>query len=107
MEPNLQVDPTVLIIFGAAGDLTQRKLVPALYNLYLDRWLREPFAIVGLDRKPLEPDAFRAQLRQGVRQFSRRPPTTSDWDQFATHLGYLPVDFGAAESYKRVAETLG
>jgi glucose-6-phosphate 1-dehydrogenase len=48
-----QPGPTLLVIFGAAGDLTWRKLVPALYSLYLDDWLPEQFSIIGIDRKEM------------------------------------------------------
>ncbi|HVP12351.1 MAG TPA: glucose-6-phosphate dehydrogenase [Phycisphaerae bacterium] len=106
MEPRIRIDPTALVIFGAAGDLTRRKLVPALYNLYLDHWLPEQFAIVGLDRKPLGDDAFRTQLRDGATRFSRRPPTSADWDAFARRVSYLQVDFVAADSYTRLAANL-
>ena len=58
--------PTIVVIIGAAGDLTQRKLIPALYNLHLDRQLPDRFAIVGLARRPLADDVFRDQVRQGV-----------------------------------------
>ena len=106
METRVRIESTILVIFGAAGDLTRRKLVPALYNLYLDHWLPEQFAIVGLDRKPLADDAFRAQLREGANQFSRRPPTTADWQRFAGHLNYLQMDFGNPDSYARLAGQL-
>jgi glucose-6-phosphate 1-dehydrogenase len=59
-------DPTILVIFGASGDLTRRKLVPALYNLFLDKWLPERFAILGVDRKPLDDVTFSQKLRGGV-----------------------------------------
>jgi len=54
----MQPAPTVMVIFGAVGDLTWRKLVPALYNLYLDHWLPAQFAVIGLDRKENEPGRF-------------------------------------------------
>ena len=53
MKPYRKADPSTIVIFGAAGDLTGRKLVPALYNLYLDEWLPEEFAIVGVDIKKI------------------------------------------------------
>jgi glucose-6-phosphate 1-dehydrogenase len=103
MEPRVRVEPTILVIFGAAGDLTCRKLIPALYNLYLDHRLPEQFAILGLDRKPSADDVFRARLRDGAAQFSRRLPTAADWDAFARRLTYLQTDFTASDSYTRLA----
>ena len=54
--------PTVLVIFGVAGDLTWRKLIPALYNLYLDKWLPEQFAVIGVDQKEMSSDELRQRL---------------------------------------------
>lgn len=65
--------PFVIVIFGAGGDLTRRKLIPALHNLYLGNWLPEKFAIIGVDRKNLSDEGFRHNLRaEGVDEFSRR-----------------------------------
>ena len=72
MEPSIHPEPAVVVIFGAAGDLTWRKLVPALYNLFLDKWLPDRFAVVGVDRKEMSIDEFRQRLREGVDTFSRR-----------------------------------
>ena len=58
--------PTIVVIFGGGGDLTQRKLIPALYNLRLDRQLPERFAIVGVARRQMDNESFRQRLRQGV-----------------------------------------
>ena len=62
------------MIFGAGGDLAWRKLAPALYNLRLDGWLPDQFAILGVGRKATSDEDLRARLRDGVMQFSRRPP---------------------------------
>jgi glucose-6-phosphate 1-dehydrogenase len=62
-----------IVIFVGGGDLTHRKLVPALYNLHLDGLLPERFAVVGVGRKEMSDDRYRAFAREGVREFSRRP----------------------------------
>src|SRR3954447_2221595 len=81
---------TVLVIFGAAGDLARRKLVPALYNLFLDGRLPGPFAVLGVDRVALDDDGFRRQLRAGVDRFARRGKARVDvWGTFASHISYL------------------
>ncbi|HLJ61437.1 MAG TPA: glucose-6-phosphate dehydrogenase [bacterium] len=86
--------PTSIVIFGAGGDLAWRKLVPALYNLFLDEWLPTEFAVVGVDRKPLEDDAFRQHLRDGVDQFSRRGRADdASWRAFAGRISFLSLDF--------------
>jgi glucose-6-phosphate 1-dehydrogenase len=90
MPNNAQLEPTIIVIFGAGGDLTRRKLIPALYNLLLDRQLPERFAIVGVARKNMENDSFRQRLRQGIDQFSRRGVVDeSIWNAFANSISYL------------------
>jgi glucose-6-phosphate 1-dehydrogenase len=107
MPPHSDLPPTVLVIFGGAGDLTRRKLVPALFNLFLDGRLPGPFTVLGVDRTALADNAFRGQLREGVEQFSRRgKPADADWNNFAGHLGYLQADLTAAKSYADLAERL-
>ena len=68
---NDQLEPTVFVIFGGAGDLTWRKLVPALFDLSQDRSLPARFAIIAVDRIKLGDDALRRRLHDGVNQFSR------------------------------------
>ena len=87
--------PTILVIFGAGGDLTWRKLMPALYNLFIDHWLPEEFAIIGIDRKDMSLEEFKTRLRQGVDRFSRRGKSdASTWKNFAQHLtDYICADF--------------
>lgn len=108
METSLHPDPTVIVIFGASGDLTRRKLVPALYNLYLDHWLPEHFAVIGLDRKEMSLDDLRTHLRDGVDTFSRRGKTDdAGWRDFASHFtAYLPADFAEANTYRTLADQL-
>jgi glucose-6-phosphate 1-dehydrogenase len=89
----MHAEPTVVVIFGASGDLTQRKLIPALYNLFLDKWLPDQFAIVGVSRTEMGDDEFRQRLRSGIDRFSRRCQANDpDWTAFAPHLTYLSAD---------------
>jgi len=71
-----QVPECIIVIFGANGDLTKRKLLPALYRLAFDRRLSAGFAIVGISRTPLSDDAFREKMRAAVEQFSETPSST-------------------------------
>lgn len=98
-------DPTVMTIFGAGGDLTWRKLIPALYNLFLDGWLPERFAVIGIDRVQTDLDAFRRRLRDGVDRFSRRGKSDEKrWNRFASCLvSFLSADLGRPESYAALA----
>ncbi|MFN4259970.1 MAG: glucose-6-phosphate dehydrogenase [Gemmataceae bacterium] len=99
--------PTVVVIFGAGGDLAWRKLAPALYNLYLDRWLPENCAIIGVDRRDLNDDTFRQHLLEGINQFSRSGPVDpAAWSAFAGRLSYMVADFDDAQAFAALAERL-
>jgi glucose-6-phosphate 1-dehydrogenase len=107
MAQSLETKPAVIVIFGAGGDLTWRKLVPALYNLYLDHWLPDDFGLIGLDRKEMSDDDFRKRLKDGVDRFSRRGKAEAKtWQAFAEHLSFLSVDFAKAETYRTLEERL-
>jgi glucose-6-phosphate 1-dehydrogenase len=93
--------PTVIVIFGAGGDLTWRKLMPAIYNLYLDQWTPEKLMVIGVDLKPLNDEGFRNHLRKGVDKFSRRGKAkTAEWKAFANNLHYKKADLTDAKAYK-------
>jgi glucose-6-phosphate 1-dehydrogenase len=99
--------PNVLVIFGATGDLTHRKLMPALYDLARDRLLPGGFSVVGFARRPKEHQHFRDEMRQVVDQFSRtRPVEPSVWDSFAQGLYYLQSNFHEPDGYVRLAKLL-
>lgn len=81
---------TILLIFGASGDLTQRKLIPALYNLYRKRRLPGPLHIVGSARTSLDHTAFREKMRQAVQAFSAETFDPETWRAFTERLWYIP-----------------
>ena len=88
------LEPTILVIFGGMGDLTWRKLAPALYNLLLDKQLPEHFAVIGLDMKNQSADEFRLRLRDGANCFCECEKVNGKtWDTFASNLSYLSGDF--------------
>lgn len=99
---------TALVIFGAAGDLTWRKLVPALYDLFIDELLPERFAIFGVDGKSISVEDWRSRLHAGVDQFSRHGKAdSSNWKEFAGHLiDCLIGDFTKAETFESLAKSL-
>jgi len=70
------VHPCVLVIFGATGDLTHRKLLPALYNLAIEQPLPPQFSVVGVARRSFTDDEFRQQALDSINQFSRRTPVS-------------------------------
>ena len=83
LAPEKRPHACVLTIFGASGDLTKRKLIPALYNLALERRLPERFAVVGCGRSEMTHEAFRNKMREAVSQFSRTGlKDESVWQQF-------------------------
>jgi glucose-6-phosphate 1-dehydrogenase len=107
MGANHRPDPSVFVIFGAGGDLTWRKLVPALYNLYLDGWLPEKFEVLGMDMGAMSDTQFRDHLRQGVDEFSRRGKSEAEsWNRFAGHLHFIEADLGNAGVYADLARRL-
>ena len=76
--------PCVLCIFGGAGDLSHRKLLPALYNLMVDKLLPQKFAIVAFSIEDLNNEKYRAFARDGIEKFSRQKITDENWSQLRT-----------------------
>lgn len=100
-------DPGTMVIFGASGDLCARKLMPALYNLALNRLLPDDFAVVGLARTPWDTAAFRERMRSAVQQFSRTQPLQEQvWEAFAGGLTYLAADLADRDTYRRLEAAL-
>ncbi len=95
------------MIFGANGDLTKRKLVPALYRLAYDRKLPGGFAVLGNSRTPLTDDAFRDKMRAAVEQYSGEPVDQELWSGLARTLYYEPGDLKDPELYARISARLG
>ncbi|MCU1278724.1 MAG: zwf, partial [bacterium] len=81
--------PTTMVIFGASGDLTKRKLVPALYSLARDRLLPPMFNVVGVARRPIGDDAFRTAMREATDKYARRRPVEDAlWKSFSDGIFY-------------------
>jgi glucose-6-phosphate 1-dehydrogenase len=95
----------ILTIFGASGDLTKRKLIPALYNLALENRLPERFAVVGYARSEMTDEAFREKLRQAVSEFSRSGlKDQAAWEKFASTLYYVRGGYEEPAGYQRLKE---
>ena len=99
-------EPATVVIFGASGDLTRRKLVPALYNLMLDGLLPASFALVGVARREKSDAAFAGELRAGIEKHSRRPLESRLWDEGSGRIFYVQTPFEEEEGYRRLAERL-
>jgi glucose-6-phosphate 1-dehydrogenase len=99
--------PCALVIFGATGDLTRRKLVPALFSLGQAGLLPEAFSIVGVARRGISADAFRDDLGAAVREFARvKPASAADWSQFAGGIDYINGEFEDPATYERLSARL-
>ncbi|MEP6674575.1 MAG: glucose-6-phosphate dehydrogenase [Ferruginibacter sp.] len=95
---------TIIVIMGGSGDLTYRKLVPALYNLFLDNWMPDNFHMVGVGTSEYSPESFTARLKEGVEKFSRHNNDTNDekWKSFSEKLQYAAGDFTKSEIYDQL-----
>ena len=108
-EANPAVDPAVVVIFGASGDLTQRKLVPALHSLACNGLLPAATQVVGVSRSPLSDDAFRDQLYRGMTDYARlkgEQGLCEQWPLFASRHTYLAGDYADPDTYRRLAQRL-
>jgi glucose-6-phosphate 1-dehydrogenase len=100
-EPHVRkADPCVMVIFGATGDLTKRKLIPALLNLAAAKLLPEQFAIIGYASNELTTETFRAQLSEDIKLFASCPVTPEMWNWFLNRIYYVRGDFQDPEGYK-------
>jgi glucose-6-phosphate 1-dehydrogenase len=104
--PARKADPCVMIIFGAGGDLTKRKLIPALCNLASAKLLTDQFAIVGFANNDFTTETFRAYLSQEIKEFSSCDVTPQLWDWFQKRLYYVRGDFNDPQSYQRLKEQI-
>jgi glucose-6-phosphate 1-dehydrogenase len=104
-----QVEPAAVVIFGASGDLAQRKLVPALHSLSCAGLLPSATRVVGVARTPLSDEAFRDRLYEGVEEYARLKPTPGIcevWPRFAGRHSYLTGVYDDPQTYHRLGEWL-
>jgi glucose-6-phosphate 1-dehydrogenase len=98
--------PCSVVIFGATGDLTHRKLVPALYNLAADGDLPPAVAVIGFARREKSDEEFRKEMEEATRKFSRQTVRDEIWKTFSQSLFYHQSEFGDADGYKSLAQRL-
>jgi glucose-6-phosphate 1-dehydrogenase len=98
--------PNIMVIFGAGGDLTRRKLIPALYYLCRDGHVPEAFAVLGIDRRELDDAGYRDYLDNGSREFIDAGVSEAPWQGMLKRVSYLPGDFTDPALYARLAERL-
>ncbi|HEU0001401.1 MAG TPA: glucose-6-phosphate dehydrogenase [Ktedonobacteraceae bacterium] len=100
-------EPCVMVIFGATGDLTHRKLLPALYNLALEHPLPAGFSVVAFARRPYSTDEYRQQALDSINQYSRQKPVNPQvWENFAAGIHYLQADFNDPKGYEKLNNLL-
>jgi len=95
-----------LVIFGATGDLTHRKLIPALYNLAADGDLPPGMNVIGFARRDKTDEVFRQELKEAARKFSRRPIDQDLWNSFASSIYYHRSEFTDLQGYHGLRERL-
>jgi glucose-6-phosphate 1-dehydrogenase len=98
--------PCTVVIFGATGDLTHRKLIPALYNLAADGDLPSSLSVVGFARRDKSDEVFRKEVEEATRKFSRQHVEDELWKDFAERIFYHRSEFGDDDGYRRLAERL-
>ncbi len=99
-------EPCTVVIFGASGDLTKRKLIPALYTLMAERLLPPSFAVVGYARKGVSDEAFRADMKEWCMKQARHKPTEELWNQFQKGIFFHTGSYDNVEDYKKLKERL-
>ncbi|MDQ3277399.1 MAG: glucose-6-phosphate dehydrogenase, partial [Bacteroidota bacterium] len=100
----LGLPPVIVFIFGGSGDLAHRKLLPALYNLYLDKYIPEETCIVGIGRSEHTDTTYRAYIREGIEKYSRRKNGLEEhWKTFSKQVDYVKGDVGKAKLFQQMA----
>jgi glucose-6-phosphate 1-dehydrogenase len=107
MSEIVRPDSTAMVIFGAAGDLTWRMLIPSLYRLHQGKWLPDRFKILGVDRGQISQDEFRKKMLQAVKK-SELPGKfdSGKWESFAGELDYIRGDITDGQTYKKIKDIL-
>jgi glucose-6-phosphate 1-dehydrogenase len=95
-----------LVIFGASGDLTSRKLIPALYNLFLKKRLPQPINIVGCARTPMNDDGWRGKLAETTKTFAGKVFSEDSWNAFVSSIHYHAGDISSPQSFASLGSCL-
>ncbi len=106
-ESHKVVEPCTVVIFGASGDLTARKLITALYHLVKDKQMPPKYAVIGFARREKTDDSWRQELRAALDQFSRTKPVDDKvWAEFASHVFYCQGEFSDSTAYQKLEKQL-
>src|SRR5580698_3364505 len=104
--PSLRAGPCAIVIFGASGDLTKRKLLPSLYNLAAIGILPEDFSIIGVARREISHEEFRAQMTEAIGEFGTQKIDPRLWKEFERRMYYCQGSFDDPATYRRLKELL-
>jgi glucose-6-phosphate 1-dehydrogenase len=100
-------DPSILVLFGATGDLAHRKVIPALYQLWRTNLLPHEFVLLAVGRRPYDDEGFRAEIHKSLEGFSRVKPLDEDaWRSFAAHITYERLDFDDPKGFDALTTRL-
>jgi glucose-6-phosphate 1-dehydrogenase len=106
-ENRKHVDPCSIVIFGASGDLTARKLIPAFYHLHKEKQMPPDYRVIGFARREKTDDSWRQELREALNQFSRTKPVDEKvWQEFSKHIFYCLGDMTEPDAYKKLEKEL-
>lgn len=97
---------TNMIIFGGTGDLTNRKLIPALYQLHLNGYLPKDFSLISIGRRNLSNDQYQADIMESTRKFSNKALVEESFKEFSKSISYFKLDFDNKEDYKNLLKEL-
>jgi glucose-6-phosphate 1-dehydrogenase len=101
-----KADPCVMVIFGFTGDLTRRKLIPALYNLASQQLLSNEFAVIGIGRTPMSDEDARKKATEDFKKFATGSVDKDLWESFVRRISYISGDFDNAATYDKLKQTL-
>src|SRR5437588_7385461 len=99
-------EPQAVVLFGASGDLTRRKLLPAFYHLFVEGLLPHGFAIVGYARTEMDDETFHAYAAKAVQEFGRCEAAGEQWEDFKRRLSYIPGEFDSENAMEHLREHL-
>jgi glucose-6-phosphate 1-dehydrogenase len=102
VSPRQAPDPCIVVIFGASGDLTSRKLFPALHNLHVEGLMPDATSVLGTSRTPYSDEQFAPALRESLEEHSRIKPTDASWESFTKHTYHVPGDATDPELQQRL-----
>src|SRR4051812_17711254 len=96
-------DPCTIVIFGASGDLTKRKLLPALYNLKALKLLPANFSVIGVAVSDWDDSEYRKRITEDIKEFATRPVDDAEWDDFVKRSYYVHGDFNDVETFNKLS----